>query len=387
VHLVQASLAGKIEYKDLVVGGVWLVRCRVWPPAGMAHDGGGAIAARAVTYLGTESPPDCAEVAVGVDTMGNVVVRCKELLAVARGCRSVESLSSSSISRALLAFKAVDENGLMFDATWSGTGVAKDQHTCKLMHAMTTVDQLAMRQGNAPAPGHAARLAALKQALNARASVEIEKALARIACTASSCSRANPITVVAEQLGAQEARLPQLETSVASGHECLLQASRVVSVICADFKHLQSLLSQMVKVVAEMAALRAQLRQAEEQIVLHTAASALDVSKESLRLEKQAHSKTQQKLADASARIQCLQHTVDAFDNTDQELAVFVGKGPEFYVHKALNDGGEVAAAFTLHLPVEVDGSAVMRSFTGVLGNGAHAHLSFTMRYYRWRGP
>jgi hypothetical protein len=202
VHLVQASLAGKIEYKDLVVGGVWLVRCRVWPPAGMAHSGGGAIASRAVTYLGTESPPDCAEVAVGVDTMGNVVVRCKELLAVARGCRSVESLSSSSISRALLAFKAVDENGLMFDATWSGTGVAKDQHTCKLMHAMTTVDQLAMRQGNAPAPGHAARLAALKQALNARASVEIEKALARIACTASSCSRANPITVVAEQLGA-----------------------------------------------------------------------------------------------------------------------------------------------------------------------------------------
>jgi hypothetical protein len=211
----------------------------------------------------------------------------------------------------------------------------------------------------------------LKQALNARASVEIEKALARIACTASSCSRANPITVVAEQLGAQEARLPQLETSVASGHECLLQASRVVSVICADFKHLQSLLSQMVKVVAEMAALRAQLRQAEQQIVLHTAASALDVSKESLRLEKQAHSTTQQKLADASARIQRLQHTVDAFDNTDQELAVFVGKGPEFYVHKALNDGGEVAAAFTLHLPVEVDGSAVMRSFTGVLGNGA----------------
>ena len=213
-------MAGKIEYKDLVVGGVWLVRCRVWPPAGMAHSGGGAPAARAVTYLGLESPPDCAEVAVGVDRMGIVVVRCKELLAVAMGC-SICSLSKTSISKALVKFKAADENGLMFDALWSGTGVAKDQHTCKLMHAMTIVDQLAMWQGNAPAPGHAARLAALKQALNARASVEIEKALARIACTASSCSRANPITVVAEQLGAQEARLPQLETGVASGHECL----------------------------------------------------------------------------------------------------------------------------------------------------------------------
>ena len=268
MHLVQASLAGKIEYKDLVVGGVWLVRCRVWPPAGMAHSGGGAPAARAVTYLGLESPPDCAEVAVGVDRMGNVVVRCKELLAVAMGC-SICSLSKTSISKALVKFKAADENGLMFDALWSGTGVAKDQHTCKLMHAMKIVDQLAMWQGNAPA-GLAARLAALKQALNARASVEIEKALARIACTASSCSRANPITVVAEQLGAQEARLPQLETSVASGHECLLQASRVVSVICADFKHLQSLLSQMVKVVAEMAALRAQLRQAEEQLLRYS---------------------------------------------------------------------------------------------------------------------